>query len=602
MVMKNQSTPEIKNNTRFGSDPNKGMGKITVSSDLSTDSDYMMLIEFYQQGKFSKCKDLLNDLEKRFPEHPDLIKFKDEFQMKLSFNSMTVTNKKEKQHKKVRVTLKLGVFTVISVIFVLLVFSFSYYYLSQSSAARRSAEETAQLTSLNSQAEELLDGGRPEAAVEIIEMIEEINPEYENLSDLTSQADVLLQLDAKYQSALDLLAEEKEDEALVVLKEIEAEEPGLWDVSQQITSIETSLQIAEFLAEGDAAYQEEDWDQMISAYENAMLLDPNLDDSLMTEQLLRGYLNKIITLLQSDDSSVADIEIAESYYRKAVALIPQSKEYASERENLQEVSSNLLELKFTQTAESLLEDKNQTVLTIANAVSYMEKAVNLEPNNTALQLDLTNAEYYQLAFQNFIEMDWVQAITNLNEIVTVDSNYANGNASLLLFEAYYALGKQYYSASFYQDALTNLQQAEILAWKDSDNLFKLFQVQVIIGDTYGEMYDYENGASYYQYALNAVDAVSKLSGDPTLATKLIEANNYYTAGDFENAFLTFQEVLQDIDVIYSTVAVEINDGVCLAFFANANSSTLDAVIEANNLSNNMVVTYGRNLLVPIIEK
>jgi len=601
MVMNDQPTPETKNKNELGSDPIKETGQLAISSDLSSDSDYVTLIEFYQQGKFSKCKNQLEELEKRYPGHPDLIKFKDQFQMKLSFNSMRVSSRKEEQHKKVRGTLKVGVFAVTSVIFILLVFFFSYYYLSKAAAENQLAEKLTRLSSLNSQAEELLAGGQPAAAEEIIALIEAIDPAYENLPELTSQADALLALDTKYNSALNLLAENKEDEALEILKEIEAEESGLWDVSQQIDSIETFLQIAEFLAAGDAAYQEEDWGRVISAYENAMLLDPKLDDPLMTEHLLRGYLNMIITLLQSDESSIEDIETAESYYRKAVALIPQSKEYASERENLQEMSSNLLVLKFAQTAEALLADKNQTVLSIADAVTYMGKAANLEPNNTASQLDLQNAEYYQIAFQDFIEMNWGQAITNLNEIVSVDSDFAGGNASMLLFEAYYALGTQYYSASFYQDALTNLEQAELVAWKDTDNLLKLFQVQVRLGDTYSGMKDLENGASYYQYALNAIDAVSRLTDYPALATKITEANYYYAVQDYENAVVTYQDVIQDIDVIYSFVEVEIDDGVCLAFFADDNLSTLDAVIEANNLSNNMVVTFGRTLMVPIIE-
>ena len=154
----------------------------------------------------------------------------------------------------------------------------------------------------------------------------------------------------------------------------------------------------------------EKWDQVITAYENALTLDPKLDDPLMKEQLLNAYLKKIIGMLQNENTSIDDIENAEQYYRKAVAMIPQNKAFASERENLQEVSSNLLELKFIQTAKAILEDKNQTTTSIAKAVSYLSKAADLKPENTALQLDLKNAEYYQTAFQNFIDMDWVSAI------------------------------------------------------------------------------------------------------------------------------------------------------------------------------------------------
>jgi len=520
----------------------------------------------------------------------------------LSLKSMAVTHKKVENTKKAKVTLKMSAFAIASTVFVLIVFLFSYYYLNKMGSTQHLAVETAQLNSLNSQAEELLLVGQPQAAAEIIEMLRLINPDYENLEALTLRADDLLRLEDKYQTALELISEENESEALAILNEIKEEQPGLWDVSQQMALIEASLQITAYLEEGSAAYQAEDWDQVISAYENALLLDPKLDDPLVTEQLLKGYLNKIISLLQNENTSINDVENAETYYRKAVALIPQSREYASERGNLQEVSSNLLELKFTQTAKSTLADNDQTVSTIANAVTYLEKAANIDPNNTALQLDLQNAEYYQIAFQDFIEMNWSQAISKLDQILSVDSNYADGNASILLFEAYYALGKQYYTSGFYQDALYNLEQAEILTWNDTDNLTKLFKVQVLIGDTFGEMHDYQNADSYYRYALNAIEVYSRLAENPDATLKFSKAVYLTDVGDYEDAFTAYQEVLESIDVIYTVSEIEISDGVCLAFFADENLSTMDAVIEENNLTNSVVITFGRPLLVPTIER
>ncbi|MFO8233158.1 MAG: hypothetical protein R6U20_10880, partial [Longimonas sp.] len=81
---------------------------------------------------------------------------------------------------------------------------------------------------------------------------------------------------------------------------------------------------------------------------------------------------------------------------------------------------------------------------IARAVSYLRRAANISPRNTAIQSDLKNAEIYQIAFNNFIDMNWVQAINYFNQIIATDANFAGGNAKILLFEAYYAVGKQYY--------------------------------------------------------------------------------------------------------------------------------------------------------------
>jgi tetratricopeptide (TPR) repeat protein len=199
-------------------------------------------------------------------------------------------------------------------------------------------------------------------------------------------------------------------------------------------------------------------------------------------------------------------------------------------------------------------------------------------------------------------MDWVAVITNLNPIISADPNYANGNAKLLLYEAYYGLGKYYNALSLYQDARNNLEQAEILAWDDSGNLMKLFQVQVLLGDTIGKMTDYQNAISYYKFALDAINVSQKLKNFPDLNTKYNEATKLADTGKFEDAFMAFQEVLKGINVVYLIYEIEIGDGTCLAFFANENLSTVDAVIEANNLPKNMVISFGRKLEVPSIIK
>ena len=600
--MTTSSKSEFKKPKDSAPDFNEGTGRIVKPIDLSSDPDYTKLLEHYQHAEFTKCKEVLDKLEKRYPEHPGLLKFKDDLQIKLSLKNMAISINKEEKHKKKKVILNMSVFAIIGFLIVIIVFFFSYYYFNDNVSVKLLEDETALLTSLDYQAEQLLLAGQPQPAAEIIERIRTINPEFVNLPELTSRTNDLLRLEIYYQTALNLITENKNNEALVILNEIEAEQPGLWDVSQQIASIETSFQIAKYMEEGNAAYQVEKWDQVISTYENALILDPELDDPQMYEQLLRGYMNKIIIMLDNENTSIEDIENAEEYYRRAVAMTPQSKAFASERGNLQKTSNNLLELKFTQIAKASLEDKNQTITSVAKAVSYMRKAASIKPENTALQSDLKNAEYYQIAFKNFIEMNWEQVITNLNQIISVDSNYANGNASRLLFEAYYALGKQYYSVGLYLDVLNKLEQTEILIWLDSDNLMKLFQVQVFLGDTNGKLNDYENAVSYYQYALNAIQVNKRLTNFPAIATKLAEANALAAYGNYEDAFAAFQEVLRGIDVIYSISEIEISDGVCLAFFANENLSTLDAVLEANNLPKNMVITFGRNLKVPMIEK
>ena len=122
----------------------------------------------------------------------------------------------------------------------------------------------------------------------------------------------------------------------------------------------------------------------------------------------------------------------------------------------------------------------------------------------------------------------------------------------------------------------------------------------MLGDNFGELGDYKNATSYYQYALNAIDAPGKLENHPEIVALLNEVIYWVAVQNYETAFHTLQEVLADKSIFYTSVEVEIEDGVCLAFFASENFSTVEAIIEANNLSKTMVITFGRLLNVPVI--
>lgn len=574
--------------------------RVVVPLALSQDPDYKALIESYQDADFAKCQEVLETLEERYGNDPVLLKFEEDLQLKMMVRTMEDNKKKETKKETLKTTVNVGVLILAIVLALGTIFYFTYRYFSQQNLENQQAQELIQLNSLADQAEQLVQVGKPQEAADIIEGIREVNPDFDRLPGLTTDVEALLSLKDKYQEALQLSSEGNLEEAKALFIEIQEEQPDLWDVSQQIAAIESETQLTDLLAAGDLAYQNRNWSEVISSYESALLLDANLDDSQITEQLLQAYLQQIIKMLQLENVSIEEIETAEQYYRKAVALIPQSRTYANERENLQEVSSNLLQLKYSQTAVDMLADSDQTLATVKKAVSYLSKAANISPENQSLQSDLTNAKIYQAAFQDFLNQNWARVITNLENIVENDPGFAGDKVPTMLFESYNALGQQYDAAGFYQDAIINYEQAELIVWEDTENLMRLFQVQLNLGETYGKLEDYENAVSYYLYAFNMLSESSSVDLTP-VASLVAEANNRNVLGDYVTAYGSIQTALESVDQIYTMDELAVVDGVCLAFFAADHQSTLDAIIEANDLSDVMVINVGRTILVPSLQ-
>ncbi len=600
--MKSASNP--KNNKDKSSNGNleKRLYPFDQTMNISQDPEYIALLEHFQNAEFILCRELLTNLETRYPDEPILLEFKEDLQLKLSLKTIASSIEEEQKQKKKKILWNMSVFAVVASLVVIIAFVFSFFFLNHLASIRQFEAETAQLNSLYNQAEQLLLIGQPQRAAEIIERIQSINPNFENLQLLIARTDRLIEMESMYQRALELNAANSKKEALALLAEIENEVPGLWDVKKQITSIETDIQITQSIEDGNNAYRDGNWDLVISAYEMALALDPEIEDQVLKEQLLNGYLNKIISMLDKENYTVEDIEKVEEYYRKAVSMTPQSRIFTSERGNLQNIINDLLGKKYIQISKSYLEDKNQNVSSIARAISYLRKARNINPESIYLETDMQNAGYYQIAFNNFITMNWEQTIPYLELLIAADKNYANGNASLLLFEAYYAQAKQYASRGLYLDALNTLEQAEILAWQDLDNLMKLFQVQTFLGEVNSRLGSYENAVSYYQYAFNAININQKVTSFPVISQQLVEAGNLASRGNFLEASVVYQDVMQDINLIYTSTDEEIGDGICLAFFAYQHQTTVNAILEENSLPDVMVITFGRKLHVPKIDK
>lgn len=590
------------NKNKDSSDSENNSGYNSSSVILSDHPDYKKLIKHFERAEFKECLPIIEKLEKIYPGNPRINGIKIELKMKLSVRNITTYAQKREILNKLKYALRILVMIIVGILIGTIV---TYSFQVISSSDTDSNEDEQDMTSvvlLENQAEQLLLVGNPESAEEIIEKIRAIDKDNERLPELTLRTEMLQQQKEKYQRALSLSDENNQVEALRLLKEIEAEQPGLWDVSQRIIIIERNIKIKNLISEGNTAFQEENWSEAINVYEEVLSLDPSLDDQQLKEQLFRSYLNQIIFMLQEENASIEDINKAAEYYRNAVSLFPQSRQFLDEREDLQELSSNLLELKYTQTARSLLADSFQDSNTIADAVSYLRKAAKIAPNNSALQLELQNAEYYQIAFNDFIEMKWTQAKINLEKIVEVDLNYAGGNAKILLLESYYLLGEQYFSAGFYQDAILNLEQAELLIWEErNENLMRFFSTQILIGNAFGELGDYENAVSYYRYATNAINIYSKLLGNANLTTKYLEANDYFAGENFEAAYVSYKEVIDNIEVVYSTKEIEIEETIVLAFFAHDHESTVESILKANDLQGNMTVKRGLILIVPSLQ-
>jgi tetratricopeptide (TPR) repeat protein len=210
--------------------------------DLMKDPDYLRLMDHFQHAEFEKCENFVNELKRRYPNHPEVKRIEDNLQVKLTLRDMQAKNIREDKRKKAKSTAKLGVFAIVSFIVVLVALILSLIIFSGQLAEESLVQRTVQVDSLRklyNQAESLLVIGNPQAAGEIVQRINEIDPSFEGLADLAARTNALLTLKSKYDAAENYFAQKQYVDALPIYKEIEAQAPGMWNVRQRIEQIES---------------------------------------------------------------------------------------------------------------------------------------------------------------------------------------------------------------------------------------------------------------------------------------------------------------------------------------------------------------------------
>lgn len=569
---------------------------------LNSDPEYQRLLIAYQHAEWDECNRIVNTLLHKYPEDAHLLQFKEDIEIQLALHVKDL-DAAQASHmifiRKIVVSSALILVALIASIMAIRWIIGSYQPTVKPTAVVNTTQDSEMLATLESQANVFLDTGKTDMAFDVIKQIQDINPQYPGLAKLSERANNLSKVDSMYQEAVNDIKANELEKALPILKQIDAQAPQYKDVSYQIKQIEKQIQIAKLLTDAEQAYTEERWADVTSAYEQVLDIDPTISSPKIEEQLFVSYYKSIIAILNNPKTTVADIDKAEDYYRKAVSLVPQSKSFAKERGDLQQLMVDLLIFRYRQTASSLLQGQYSSEDAVNKAVNYLKKASNLNAQNAELKSELDKAQLYLLAFQRFDQMDWDGAIESLLKLSNFDKDYANGMVKQLLYEAYAARGKRYFTVGFYSDARKDFEAAEVIAWERQSNLFQLLEAQLNMGYTLGKMQKYKDAASYFSYAMKTITAESRAT-DPNFVNSINSAQALLDSGRYYDSYMLYMDALKKVDNLYTYQKISFRQGDSLAYIANAYSSSIQAILERNGLTDTVVLKVDQDLVIPAL--
>jgi tetratricopeptide (TPR) repeat protein len=555
-------------------------------SALLTDAAFQELNTSFQKGNWKKSTELIHKLLAKYPDHPLLKEYQDDIAMQARLHKIERGKVWGQAGNIILVVLLVG---ALAVGLVYLGYTINQQYQQNAQLAQvQNEQKLAQMQveyirQLEDQARAALQAGKPEDTLEILKTIEAQDPQNPVIGELRGKVNELTALIDQYNQAMKELAANNLDKALEAFLKIQQKDPTFRDVSYQIGLIQKQQKVLQLVKDAETAYQAKKWEDTLRIYTEALSIDSSVNSEIVKERMLYSYLNLIIDTLSKKEPTIEELERSIVHYRKAISLIPQDRKRIAEREELQNLSFELLVTKNFQMGKNLLKDPTQNDYTVSKAVLFLRTAAELRPEDLDYVKEVEKAVLYQAAFASFNASKWDAAIRGFTNLAKFDQSYPNDMGRTLLFESYAGRGRQLYAGGFYLDARSNFEKGEFIAWEQPENKLNLFWVQMQLGYTLGKVNNYRDALSYFRFALNAIKYPTKLKPDDPILNELLNGNNLFLQSKFADSYTVYSKALTNLEKFYNFQQVSVKPGDNLVYVAKKYASNLQVIRQFNQV-------------------
>ena len=564
------------------------------------DDLYKQMMTYFQSGDWRAGLLMLNQLIDKYPLEHDLRSMRQEYQLRAAIDSQEQADQKQIRRQKTGKGLVrgLGILGVVAIIVMIFIGSSNWLKAQAAQAQNIVTDErrTIELNGKYQQALQLIAAYRADEAETLLNEVQQVDPEYPGIQQALADAQKVKTLDETYQQAVTLKNAGDWKGAMTIFQTI----ASYRDSTLQIQQIQRQFSLSDLMAAGDQAVSEGNWTEAIAEYEQLRNQDPTYQREDVEERLYNSYINAAKTILEEQPDSLDALQEARQYFNLALSVRPQDPKVFEELAIARQTVADRLFNKYLDLAKQAVTDQSDSITALRKAEEYLTQAQSIYPSNPEVDLQRRMAQAYIQAMADFNKKKWDAAIKSLQFIYDSDIDYAGGTARQALYDAYIARGDGYMLNGRSQSALADYQAAVAIAQLRPDVLLRLFEAQARIGDALGIMGNYQTAVYQYRSALEEANIYETVTLTPELDRTLKNAESNAVRGRFKNAFNLYKDGVRQVVDSMQTVTHVVTNEDYLSRLAREYQTTVAAILAANKLTDPASLAVGDKIIVPVL--
>lgn len=560
----------------------------------------------FQEERWSDGLSKLDALMEKFPFEHELRMLRQEMVVKARIDEYEVEeleNARRDRAKRLITRVIIAVLVVVAIGFGSTTFSGTIQgYLANAQSLITQEYTQIELSVKLRSAQDLIEAGRPEEAIVLLEEIKAVDPDNESVDAFLAEAEGSVSLEGRYDDAVALIDAEDWGAALEALEEIDAEQPNYKDVALLIDEAESYLALDAIFSRAEEAFSAENWPTAVELYEAVRIADAGFEPDRVEARLFNSYINAALAVLDDPEAELEELAIADEYFSGALALRPRDSNVLQIWNRSRNAVRTRLVNRYLEEAETALANNEDSESALQIAGSFLDRARALQPNNQDIVLQADFVNRYLEALNDFRSSLWDQVIENLEYIYSFDPDYAVGTARQILYDVYIIRGNNNLSTGEFESSLSDYRRAvELAQAMPEGGILSTFEAQLKVAFTLGRLFDYEGAVLMYQTAVETGGQRTREDADPAFISALDAADALALNSDYRQAYIRYRDLFSQNQLVYTDFVIHVvGEGDYLSKLANQYNSTIEAIAIANDLPDPNWVIIGQELIIPIL--